>query len=441
MKLSSSTSRIPVPSLNSGIASRNGEAVVLENYKDLSASNRYRDAFKFSPSKRIVFSLLERLGQGFVKLRDGDCDYRFGDAQSNLTAEIDIHDAKAYRRILWGGGIGAAEAYVEGLWSTPNLTSVTQLFARNLHALRKHEQRYGWLTNVVGRAKHHLVNRNSKSASRTNIAAHYDLSNNLYRLFLDPHMQYSSAIFPDENATLEQAQEHKMQLLCERLQLTSNDHLLEVGAGWGGLACYAAKHYGCRVTTTTISKAQFKVAQQRIADHGLQDKVTLLLDDYRDLTGQYSKIVSVEMIEAVGHEFMPEYFRTLDSLLEPGGRLVIQAITIEDQRYDSYRRRVDFIQRHIFPGGHLPSVNEICRHIKEQTTMRLNHFSNYGVHYAETLKIWNQRFLTHRNEIQKLGFSEDFIRLWQYYFSYCEGAFREDVIGLAHIETIKSKHL
>ncbi|MCL4110194.1 UNVERIFIED_CONTAM: hypothetical protein GTU68_026714 [Idotea baltica] len=231
-----------------------------------------------------------------------------------------------------------------------------------------------------------------------------------------------------------------MHVLCERLELNSNDHLLEVGTGWGGLACYAAKHYGCNVTTTTISKAQYEIAEQRIAAQGLQDKVTLLLDDYRDLRGQYSKVVSVEMIEAVGHEFMPEYFKLLDGLLAPGGKLVIQAITIEDQRYDDYRKSPDFIQRYIFPGGHLPSVSEICRHIKEQTTMRLVDFSDYGHHYADTLKIWNERFMAQREEVARLGFTEDFARLWHYYFCYCEGAFRENVIGLAHIETVKSQY-
>jgi cyclopropane-fatty-acyl-phospholipid synthase len=402
--------------------------------------NVARNNIRMGPSQRAVFFLLGKLSNGFIVLHDGGSEFTFGDSSADIKVEIHIHDPKFYRRLLVGGSIGAAESYIEGQWSTSQLTDLIRIFSRNLGVLQQHEKRFSGLSNIVQRVRHSMVNRNSKSGSRTNIAAHYDLSNDFYRLFLDPAMQYSSAIFPTPDASLELAQQHKMKLLCERLDLTEKDHLLEVGTGWGGLACYAAEHYGCTVTTTTISKAQYDIAQQRIVDLGLQDKVTLLLDDYRDLNGQYSKIVSVEMIEAVGHEFMPEYFRLLDSLLAPGGKLVIQAITIEDQRYDDYRKSPDFIQRYIFPGGHLPSVSEICRHIKEQTSLRLNHFSDYGHDYADTLKIWNDRFMSQRDDVSKLGFTEDFTRLWHYYFCYCEGAFRENVIGLAHIETTKSLH-
>ncbi|WP_019529543.1 SAM-dependent methyltransferase [Dasania marina] len=396
-------------------------------------------AQKMTLAKRLVFSLLNRLQHGHVRLIDGDNDYCFGSEDEELRAELTIVHPQAYKRLLFGGSIGAAEAYVEGLWQTDNLVNLIRIFSRNLPALKKYEDRFAWLSKPFNLIRHRS-NRNNKSGSRTNIAAHYDLSNEMYRMFLDPHMQYSSAIFPHADANLEQAQEHKLRTICERLQLTPDDHLLEIGTGWGGLACFAAIHYGCKVTTTTISKAQYDIARQRVNDESLQSKVTLLLDDYRDLKGQYSKIVSVEMIEAVGHEFMPEYFNILDRLLEPGGKLLIQAITIEDQRYDEYRTNVDFIQRYIFPGGHLPSVSEICRHIKEQTNMRLNHFVDYGQDYANTLKEWGSRFDKNHDAILNLGFSEDFYRLWQYYFSYSEGGFREAVIGLAHIETVKAKY-
>jgi len=328
---------------------------------------------------------------------------------------------------------------VEGLWSSDNLVDVIRLFSRNLATLEKHEQRFGFLLNIINMFKHRL-NRNSKAGSRTNIAAHYDLSNEMYEVFLDKAMQYSSGIFPHETTTLEEAQQHKLKTICEALNLSEDDHLLEIGTGWGGLACYAAQNYGCQVTTTTISEAQFELAQQRINEQGLDHKITLLKKDYRDLTGQYSKIVSIEMIEAVGHKFMPTYFGMLNKLLKPGGKSFIQAITMNDQRYDSYVNNVDFIQRNIFPGGHLPSVSVICDLVKNNTNMYMKQLSDYRIDYAKTLSAWRLSFLDNREAIQSLGFSDDFIRLWEYYFCYCEGGFRESAIGLAHIELIKNEY-
>ena len=266
-----------------------------------------------SLSERIFFKLLSQLRYGYIQVIEDDETYEFGDTGADIHTQLIITDSKAYKRILWGGSIGAAEAYVEGLWDADSVTNLVRIFSRNLARLDKYEKRFGFISNILKLAKHRLSS-NSKAGSRTNIAAHYDLSNDMYRLFLDPHMQYSSAIFPQVDASLEQAQEHKMTLICDYLELNENDHLLEVGSGWGGLACFAAKHYGCKVTTTTISPSQFSIAKERIETQGLTDKVTLLLEDYRDLKGEYSKIVSVEMIEAVGHQFMPTYFKTLDDL-------------------------------------------------------------------------------------------------------------------------------
>lgn len=390
-------------------------------------------------SKRIVFSLLKKLTAGHIRLIENGKEAMFGDSHADIKATITIHDQKAYSRILWGGSIGAGEAYVEGLWSSENLVDVIRLFSRNLAALEKHEQRFGFLLNIINMVRHRL-NRNSKAGSRTNIAAHYDLSNEMYRFFLDDAMQYSSGIFPHETTTLEEAQQHKLKTICEALNLTEDDQLLEIGTGWGGLACYAAKNYGCHVTTTTISDAQFDLAKQRINDENLSHKITLLKKDYRDLTGQYSKIVSIEMIEAVGHKFMPTYFGMLDQLLKPGGKSFIQAITMNDQRYDSYVNNVDFIQRNIFPGGHLPSVSVICDLLKNNTNMYMKQLSDYRIDYARTLSAWRASFLDNREAIQSLGFNDDFIRLWEYYFSYCEGGFRESAIGLAHIELIKNEY-
>jgi cyclopropane-fatty-acyl-phospholipid synthase len=394
---------------------------------------------KRSFSKRIVFSLLKKLTDGHIRLIENGNEVLFGNGDATIKATITIHDPKVYSRILWGGSIGAGEAYVEGLWSSDNLVDVIRLFSRNLAALEKHEQRFGFLLNIINMVKHRL-NRNSKAGSRTNIAAHYDLSNEMYRFFLDEAMQYSSGIFPHETTTLAEAQQYKLKTICEALNLTEDDQLLEIGTGWGGLACYAAKNYGCHVTTTTISDAQFDLAQQRINDENLSHKITLLKKDYRDLTGQYSKIVSIEMIEAVGHKFMPTYFEMLDKLLKPGGKSFIQAITMNDQRYDSYVNNVDFIQRNIFPGGHLPSVSVICDLLKNNTNMYMKQLSDYRIDYAKTLSSWRASFLDNRESIQSLGFNDDFIRLWEYYFSYCEGGFRESAIGLAHIELIKNEY-
>jgi len=394
---------------------------------------------KRSFSKRIVFSLLKKLTDGHIRLIENGNEVLFGNGDATIKATITIHDPKVYSRILWGGSIGAGEAYVEGLWSSDNLVDVIRLFSRNLAALEKHEQRFGFLLNIINMVKHRL-NRNSKAGSRTNIAAHYDLSNEMYRFFLDEAMQYSSGIFPHETTTLAEAQQYKLKTICEALNLTEDDQLLEIGTGWGGLACYAAKNYGCHVTTTTISDAQFDLAQQRINDENLSHKITLLKKDYRDLTGQYSKIVSIEMIEAVGHKFMPTYFEMLDKLLKPGGKSFIQAITMNDQRYDSYVNNVDFIQRNIFPGGHLPSVSVICDLLKNNTNMYMKQLSDYRIDYAKTLSAWRASFLDNRESIQSLGFNDDFIRLWEYYFSYCEGGFRESAIGLAHIELIKNEY-
>jgi cyclopropane-fatty-acyl-phospholipid synthase len=394
---------------------------------------------KSSLSKKVVFSLLKKLTDGHIRLIENGQEVSFGNSDANIKATVCVHDQKAYSRILWGGSIGAGEAYVEGMWSSDNLVDVIRLFSRNLATLEKHEQRFGFLLNIVNMFKHRS-NRNSKEGSRTNIAAHYDLSNEMYEVFLDKAMQYSSAIFPHETTTLEEAQQHKLKTICESLDLSENDHLLEIGTGWGGLACYAAQNYGCQVTTTTISEAQFDLAQKRINDADLHQKITLLKKDYRDLTGEYSKIVSIEMIEAVGHKFMPTYFGMLDKLLKPGGKSFIQAITMNDQRYDSYVNNVDFIQRNIFPGGHLPSVSVICDLVKNNTNMYMKQLSDYRIDYARTLSAWRATFLANREAIQSLGFSDDFIRLWDYYFCYCEGGFRESAIGLAHIQLIKNEY-
>ncbi|MEP2617567.1 MAG: cyclopropane-fatty-acyl-phospholipid synthase family protein, partial [Marinomonas sp.] len=286
----------------------------------------------------------------------------------------------------------------------------------------------------------HRMNANTKKGSKDNISAHYDLGNDFFFLFLDPTMMYSSAIYPQQEASLEEAAVHKLDRICQKLQLTEADHLLEIGTGWGGMAIHAAKHYGCKVTTTTISKEQYEFAKERVEAEGLQDKITLLLKDYRDLEGQYDKLVSIEMIEAVGHEYYDSYFSKCSELLKPHGVMVIQAITIADQRYDYARRSVDFIQRYIFPGGCLPSNQVIAHKIASKTDMQIVGLEDITEHYAKTLADWRTRFHEARHHVLDMGFDDVFCRMWDFYLAYCEGGFKERAISTGQFVFAKPEH-
>lgn len=387
-------------------------------------------------ARDLVLGLLPRLEQGHLLLRDGERRLSFGDPAAELQTELVVQDPSFYRRLLLGGSIAAGETWVEGLWTSPDPVTLVRLLVRNMTLLDKLERRLSWLSFPFNKVRH-WINRNTLTGSRSNIAAHYDLGNRLYQGFLDSQMQYSSAIYPHAEASLEVAQEAKLRTICERLELGPDDHLLEIGTGWGGLAIYAARHYGCRVTTTTISQAQHDYACDWIAREGLGDRITLLLEDYRKLEGTFDKLVSIEMIEAVGHAFLPDYFRQLSRLLKPGGRLLIQAITIADQRHAQYVRSVDFIQRYIFPGGCLPSVSQMVGLIAKETDMQLVRLHDHGHHYARTLAHWRERFLALAPELPKLGYSQDFMRLWHFYFAYCEGGFWERAISLVQLEAAK----
>jgi len=283
----------------------------------------------------------------------------------------------------------------------------------------------------------HWVNRNTRSGSRRNIAAHYDLGNDFFRLWLDPTMMYSSAVFERDDMSLEEASLAKLDRICRKLELSPNDHVLEIGTGWGGFAVYAASQYGCRVTTTTISREQYEYAKQRVEEAGLQDRVELLLKDYRDLDGKYDKLVSIEMIEAVGNEFMDTYFDQCARLLREDGMMLLQAITIADQRYKSALKSVDFIQRYIFPGGFLPSVTAILQSVTASSNMRIYHLEDIGAHYAETLKRWREAFARNLNRIWSMGYGEEFLRMWHYYYCYCEGGFKERAIGTVQVLFVK----
>jgi len=384
-------------------------------------------------ARRIIFSVLQQLQGGGLLLREaGVGEIRFGDTQASLQAEIDIYDLRVYRRILLGGGIAAGESYIDGYWNSPNLTCLLQLLAGNMQLIDKLEARFSWLA-APWHGLVHLLRDNSRRQARRNIAAHYDLGNNFYQQFLDSDMLYSCALYSETEMTLEQAQQAKMRRLCEQLALRPEDHLLEIGTGWGALAEFAAREYGCRVTTTTISQAQYDYTLQRIKQSGLGDRVTLLFEDYRDLKGQYDKLVAVEMVEAVGKRFLPLFIKCCQRLLKPKGKMVLQAITITDQHYQQYSGRVDFIQRHVFPGGFLPSITALCDTLTQHSDLVMCDLFDIGRDYARTLQEWRQRFEHNWPSLHSQGFDERFQRLWRFYLCYCEAGFLARTISTVQL--------
>ncbi|PKF57211.1 SAM-dependent methyltransferase [Alteromonadales bacterium alter-6D02] len=381
-----------------------------------------------------MHSVLANLPYGQLEIVEGTT-HTFLPENSDSTqikAKIHVHDITMYRDFIKGGSIGAAEAYIAGKWTSGNLTQVIRIFAKAQQETDRLEAKRTLLNrfkNVIS----HWQNRNTQSGSKRNILAHYDLGNELYQRFLDPQMMYSSAIYPTEEATLDQAQLHKLETICQRLSLKESDHLLEIGTGWGGLAIFAAQRYGCRVTTTTISDAQHAYAKERIEKLGLKEQITLLKKDYRELTGHFDKVVSIEMIEAVGYEFLPSFFKQCNDRLVKGGKLLIQSITIADQRFDYYKNNVDFIQRYIFPGGFLPSINVLNNHLTQHSELVIESIDDIGLDYAKTLAHWREKFLAAWPELVTLGYDETFKRLWLYYLAYCEGAFLERSTSTVHL--------
>ncbi|WP_313627259.1 cyclopropane-fatty-acyl-phospholipid synthase family protein [Kosakonia sp.] len=380
----------------------------------------------------ILFRLLSGIQQGSITLREGAQAFHFGDASATLRAEVQIVAPGVYWRLLTGGSLAAAEAWIAGDWETSQLTALLQILALNSRVLGRLESGFRWLSRPVERLRH-WTRRNHRQQARENIAAHYDLGNAFYAQFLDENLLYSSALFADENQDLADAQQAKMARLCEQLALTPADHLLEIGTGWGAMAEYAARHYGCRVTTTTLSQEQYRWASERIARAGLQDRVQVLLCDYRDLTGEFDKLVSIEMIEAVGQRYLPTFFKTCQARLRPGGKMALQAITIQDQRYRDYSKSVDFIQRYIFPGGFLPSITAMNDLMTRHTDFVVRNLFDMGPDYARTLAHWRQRFNHAWQEIEKLGFDNRFRRMWLYYFGYCEAGFNARTISVVQL--------
>jgi cyclopropane-fatty-acyl-phospholipid synthase len=388
-------------------------------------------------ARRAVLGRLQKLTAGRLLLRDGE-EAVFG--RGEPLADVEIRDPRAYSSLAFGGTIGAAEAYALGYWESADLTRLIRLLLRNRAVLDELETGTARLKAPIQRLLH-SINRNTRNGSRRNIAAHYDLGNDFFALWLDASMMYSAAVFPSADATLEEASAAKNELICRKLALGSSDRLLEIGTGWGGFALHAARHHGCRITTVTISREQCELARRRIEAAGLTDRVEVLLADYRDLDasvhGRFDKLVSIEMIEAVGHEYQPELFAKCSEMLEPHGAMLLQAITIADQQYERARRSVDFIQRYIFPGSCLTSIANMSRLVAARTDFNIAHLEDIGFHYALTLAEWRARFERRLDDIRALGYSEPFLRMWRYYFCYCEAGFLERAIGDVQLLLLK----
>jgi cyclopropane-fatty-acyl-phospholipid synthase len=353
-----------------------------------------------------------------------------------LRATVRVHAGAFYRAVAMNGSVGAAESFIDGDWDCDDLVALIRMLVRNRDLLDAMEKGMARLGGIALRAWYAL-RRNTRGGSRDNIAAHYDLGNEFFRLFLDDNLMYSSAIYADASETLESASARKLDRVCRKLELSANDRVIELGGGWGGFAIHAAKHFGCHVTTTTISHAQYELARERVADAGLGGRVTVLLEDYRDLAGSYDKLVSIEMVEAIGHQYLDTYFTKIGALLAPQGMALIQAITIEDHRYAQALRAVDFIKRHVFPGSFIPSVSAMLGAAARSSDLKLYNLEDIGPSYALTLAAWRERFQHARSNVRALGFDERFLRLWDFYLAYCEGGFRERSTGNVQMLLVK----
>jgi cyclopropane-fatty-acyl-phospholipid synthase len=394
------------------------------------AARARRPAFIERLARPMVMARLAGLKYGRITIEDGVERVFFGEdiEDAELRATVRVHDRRVYADLALGGTLGAGESYVAGSWSADDLTTLVRLMVRNREVMDGMESGLARLANPARRVLHYL-RRNTREGSRRNIAAHYDLGNDFFELVLDRTLMYSCAIFERPDATLDEAAAAKVDRICRKLALSPADHVAEIGTGWGGFAIHAARNYGCRVTTTTISRAQHDHAVKRIAEAALSDRITVLLKDYRDLEGQYDKLVSIEMIEAVGHQFLDSYFRKCAELLKPDGIMLLQAITISDREYARALRTVDFIKKYIFPGSFLPSLTALMDSITRASDLRLFHLEDLTPNYAETLRHWRMRTLANAERVRALGYPEEFLRMWEYYLCYCEGGFRERYIG------------
>jgi cyclopropane-fatty-acyl-phospholipid synthase len=380
-------------------------------------------------ARRAVCARLAGLRGGTLTLVDAEGRQRFGPADAPLRATVHVEDPRFYSRLLRRGSLGGAESYMDGEWRSDDLAAVVRILALDRGMQGALGGPGAWLLRPA-RALSRWLHRNSRGGSRRNIAAHYDLGDGFFELFLDPTLTYSSGIFEREDATLEQASVAKLERVCRKLRLSPGDHVLEIGTGWGSFALHAASRHGCRVTTTTISQRQHEAARRRVAEAGLEGRVEVLLEDYRDLRGRYDKLVSIEMIEAVGHENLGRFFRICSERLRSDGAMLLQAITIPDRDFEEHTRSVDFIKRYIFPGGELVSLGAVQAAAAGAGDLRLTHLEDFTPHYAETLRRWRQRMFANLPRMRALGLSDRFLRMWEFYLCYCEGGFEERQIGV-----------
>ncbi len=389
-------------------------------------------------AKKLLLNLLSRLHTGSLTLIDGHERHVFGPGGTDLPAPaLHVIDSAFYADAVFGGSIGVAESYMIGNWKTDKLTDLIRLMVLNRELSDAIDERGLARLATPLRKLLHRMNRNTQIGSRRNIAAHYDLGNDFFASFLDDTWMYSSAVFERPDMTLAEASTAKLDRICKKLCLKPEDRVLEIGTGWGGFAIHAARHYGCHVTTTTISEEQYALAKERIHAAGLNKVITLLKVDYRKLSGQYDKLVSIEMIEAVGHKYYDTYFAQCSRLLKPHGQFLLQGITISDQRFEAAANSVDFIQRYIFPGSTIPSATALLSSATRASDMRVFHLEDIGPHYATTLATWRRNFFTNIDQIRKLGYSEEFIRMWEFYLCYCEGGFTERVLGDVQMLLVK----
>jgi cyclopropane-fatty-acyl-phospholipid synthase len=381
-------------------------------------------------ARHLLLAQFRKIRFGRLRFIDSGRDESFGKVTESAPYDVTIRvrNPRFYSDVVFAGTVGAGEAYINDYWHCDDLTGLVRLMVVNRHLMNDVDSGWSRLSAPLLKLAHWL-NRNDKSGSRRNISAHYDLGNPFFELFLDETMAYSCGIFTTPQSSLYEASIAKFDAACSKLDLRPGQRLLEIGTGWGGLAIHAATHYGCQVTSTTISREQYESARERVARAGVSDRVTLLLEDYRDLRGEYDALVSIEMIEAVGHQYLDTYFGHCSSLLKPTGSMLLQSITIRDQFYDQARRSVDFIKRFIFPGSFIPSIKVLTDSVSRATDLKIFHMEDIGPHYARTLKLWRERFMARQSEVRALGYPESFIRMWEYYLCYCEGGFEERQLG------------
>ncbi|MEQ9617346.1 MAG: cyclopropane-fatty-acyl-phospholipid synthase family protein [Phycisphaerales bacterium] len=398
--------------------------------RSIGTARRERPTLRDRVARAALHRRLDSFRSGAIEIADPIGTATVGGAGAGAVS-VHIHDSLVYRLAMFNGPLGLAEGYINGMWDCDDLGSLMRLFVREIetaHGMHRGVARLGSFIAAIAAS----ARRNTRLGSQRNIAEHYDLGNDFFELMLDDTMTYSSGVYPVEASTLREAQVEKLDRICRKLELKSGDRVLETGSGWGSFSMHAAREYGCRVTTTTISKRQHEYAAARISQENLGDRIEPLLKDYRDLTGTYDALVSIEMIEAVGHAYLGTYFDTCAKLLAPDGRMLLQAISMPDAQYEGYRRRVDFIQRYVFPGSCCPSLGAINA-AATNAGFKMSHLEDITPHYARTLDDWRARFEGSLDRVRELGYSERFIRMWTYYLHYCAAGFDERYISTSQI--------